>query len=215
MRANDARLGREARRSLVFSVVVECLHALLGNRAPAISYPDVQQMLRSLDDELRSHGAHAVTQFVKEMASPKQTPQRSVEDIFHNAAVPFLQTVWPQERSLATPGVSKAFADLPAAAGEAFVDAVDAIARFLVPFDTWSMLEYGLFGDDDGEAKLASIDTPAKAHAFLRLLDATIGMAASAVIPYDLAAALAQIESVATALTEDPAFRRLATAARR
>ena len=129
--------------------------------------------------------------------------------------MPFLQTVWPQERSLVTPGVTNAFADLPAATGEAFVDAVDTIARFLVPFDAWSMLEYGLFGECDGEAKLASIDTPAKAHAFLSLLDATIGTAAAAVIPYDLAAALAQIETVAPALTQEPGFRRLATAARR
>jgi hypothetical protein len=214
-RANDARLGRETRSSLVFSLVVECLHAFLENREPAISYSAVQQMLRSLDDELRSRGADAVTRFVRDVSSAEHAPTRSSDVVFRQAARPFLQTVWPQERSLATPGVSRAFADLPAAAGEAFVDAVDAIARFLVPFDAWSMLEYGLFGDNDGRAKLASIDTPAKAQAFLRLLDATIGTATSAVIPYDLAAALAQIETVAPALAQDQAFRRLATAARR
>ena len=32
-----------------------------------------------------------------------------------------------------TPGVSGAFADLPATSGEAFAEAVDRIERFLVP----------------------------------------------------------------------------------
>jgi hypothetical protein len=172
-------------------------------------------MLRSLDDELRYRGADAVTQFVREMASSEHAPLHGADVIFRLAAEPFLQTVWPQERSLATPGVSRAFADLPATAGEAFVEAVDAIARFLVPFDAWSMPEHGLFGGDDGEAKLAAIDTPAKAEAFLHLLNATLGTAASAVIPSDLAAALAQIKIISPALARDPAFRRLATAARR
>jgi hypothetical protein len=106
-------------------------------------------------------------------------------------------------------------ADLPATSRGAFAPAVDAIQRFLVPFDTWSLLDYGLFGDDGGEPKLSKIDDPEKAAAFLRLLDCTIGTAQSAVIPYDLGAALAQIEKVAPGLVPDPIFRRLATAARR
>ncbi len=97
----------------------------------------------------------------------------------HTAARPFLERVWPQERSLATPGVARAFADLPATCGEAFAEAVDAIERFLVPFDCWSMSDYGLFGEEEGngEAKLSQINDQQKAEAFLRLLDRTIGTA--------------------------------------
>ena len=152
-RAADLRLGRETRRSLVFSLVVECLHALNGNRAPAVAYAGIQQMIRALDDEVRTHAAGAIQQFVREISAPKRANETvpTPEDLFHRAAAPFLRDVWPQERSLSTPGVSKALADLPATSGGAFVPAVGAIQRFLVPFDTWSLLDYGLFDDDDGE----------------------------------------------------------------
>jgi hypothetical protein len=217
VRARDPRLGRETRRSLVFSLVVECLHALNENRAPAVAYAGIQQMIRALDDEVRAHAAGAIQQFVREISAPKRANETvpTPEDLFHHAAAPFLRDVWPQERSLSTPGVSKALADLPATSRGAFVPAVDAIQRFLVPFDTWSLLDYGLFGDDDGEPRLSNIDDAEKAAAFLRLLDCTIGTAQSAVIPYDLGAALGQIEKVAPSLVQDPIFRRLATAARR
>ena len=143
----------------------------------------------------------------------------SAADLFRTAAAPFLKHVWPQERSLATPGVSKAFADLPAASNGAFAEAVDVIERFLVPFDSWSMVDYGLYGDEGNDAdkrrKLEMIDDGAKAKAFLRLLDLTIGTTEGAVIPWDLAEALEQIRSNDPALAESPAFARLATAARR
>jgi hypothetical protein len=216
-RAGDLRLGRETRRSLVFSLVVGCLLALNENRAPAVASASIQQMIRALDDEVRAHAAGAIQQFVRDISAPERTKEAvpTPEDLFHHAAAPFLRDVWPQERSLSTPSVSKALADLPATSRGAFAPAVDAIQRFLVPFDTWSLLDYGLFGDDGGEPKLSKIDDPEKAAAFLRLLDCTIGTAQSAVIPYDLGAALAQIEKVAPGLVPDPIFRRLATAARR
>jgi hypothetical protein len=92
---------------------------------------------------------------------------------------------------------------------------VGAIQRFLVPFDTWSLLDYGLLDHEDGEPKLSAIDDAEKAAALLRLLGCTIGTAPSAVIPHDLGNALTQIEKVAPRLVQDPTYRRLATAARR
>jgi len=224
-RANDRRLDRETRRRLVFSLVIEALHAFREGRDPAVTYPRIQQMLRTLDDEVRASAANAIQQFVRELSvkagtnepedGEEQEDSASAASIFRTAAVPFLRDVWPQERSLATPGVSGALADLPATAGEAFVEAVDAIARFLVPFECWSMLEYGLYGDKGEAKRLAIINNEAKAQAFLKLLDLTIGTSEGAVIPYDLTDALDQIRAVAPGLANEPAFRRLATAARR
>ncbi len=127
----------------------------------------------------------------------------------------FLRDVWPQERSLATPGVSGALADLPATSGEAFAEAVDAVARFLVPFECWSMVSYGLYGDEGEAKKLTIINNGAKAQALLRLLDLTIGTSEGAVIPHDLTEALDQIQSIEPALAETTSYKRLATAARR
>jgi hypothetical protein len=215
-RAIDARVSRETRRALVFRLIVECLYALRETREPVVPHSRIQQMIRSLDDEVRAHGAAALHRFVSELsARDGSDPAASPAELFRRAAAPFLDRVWPQERSLATPGISGALADLPASCGEAFPEAVNSIERFLVPFDCWSMLDYGLFGETDGRAKLTNINTSEKAEAFLRLLDRTIGTTETAVIPHDLSDALSQIRQVAPDLVSTLPFRRLATAARR
>lgn len=216
-RATDRRLGRDTRRSLVFSLVVESMHAFRENREPAVPNPRILQMLRSLDDEVRAAAANAIQRFVNNLSKrpPGEEDSPSAADLFRSAAAPFLRDVWPQERSLATPGVSRALSDLPATSDEAFAEAVEAIDRFLVPFECWSMVNYGLYGDDGETKKLTIIDDDTKANALLRLLDLTIGSSDGAVVPHDLTDALDQIQSVAPALVEHPTFRRLSTAARR
>ena len=151
-RATDPRLGRKTRSRLVFGLVIETLYAFRDQREPAVSNARILQMLASSDDEVRAAAANAVQQFIQQLStnSAEDGESPSAESLFESAAAPFLRDVWPQERSLATPGVSKAFADLPASSREAFVDAVKAIERFLVPFECWSMSDYGLYG---GEGK--------------------------------------------------------------
>jgi hypothetical protein len=169
-----------------------------------------------VDDEVRANAAQTVQRFLSWRAGDGTAQSlRSAEKMFRIAVAPFLGNVWPQERSLATRGVSAAFADLPATAGGAFSEAVSAIERFLVPFDCWSMSDFGLAGDVDGTPRLASIDTPQMAVALLHLLDLSIGTADGSVVPIDLAEALDQIRSAAGRLVQDPAFRRLETIARR
>ncbi len=216
-RAKDQHLDRDIRNSLVFSVVIDCLHAFREKRDPAVPFPQVQQMIRSVDDEVRAHGAEAIQRFVHDLSSPSQegASPPSPEELFQSAAAPFLQQVWPQEHSLATPGVSRALANLPASAKEGFAEAVDAIERFLVPFECWSMFEYGLYGGQDSNPNLLIIDNPGKAAALLRLLGLTVGTAEGSVIPSDLSDALNHIRMVSPRLKEDHVFRRLATAARR
>jgi hypothetical protein len=113
-RVADLRLGRETRRRLVFNVIVESLHAFREGRPPAVPNSRIQQMLRTIDDEVRASAANAVQQFVRELSAQRTKDGNVVPaaDLFRLAAAPFLREVWPQERSLATPGVSKAFADL-------------------------------------------------------------------------------------------------------
>jgi hypothetical protein len=216
-RANDRRLGRETRRRLVFSLVIESLHAFREGREPAVPNQRIQQMLRTLDDEVRASAANAIQVFVRDLSTkpPNDQFSKAPSDLFRSAAAPFLREVWPQERSLATPGVSGALADLPATSGEAFAEAVDTIARFLVPFECWSMVNYGLYGADGEAKKLALINDEAKARALLKLLDLTIGTSDGAVVPHDLTDALDQISTVDPGLATTATFRRLATAARR
>lgn len=95
-----------------------------------------------------------------------------------------------------------------------FVEAVQSIERFLVPFDAWSSMEYGLYGDSGDEPKLEMIDSEKKVAALLRLLDATIGTAEGSVIPHDLSKLLSHIRKYSQRSANSPAFRRLAAAAR-
>ena len=217
-RSKDSRLDRETRRSLAFSLVLEILHALREGRQPAVPQDRVQQMIRSLEIEVRTYCAETITLFVNDLSEPsdKEPDPPSREDLFLSAAKPLLEEVWPKERSLASPGVSAGLSRLPAAARGEFGEAVNAVERFLVPFDCWSMLEYGMYGNDDDEKpRLSMIDDEAKAEALLRLLDRTVGTAEDSVIPLDLGDALDQIRGVAPNLSQTLEYRRLETAARR
>ncbi len=225
-RSTDHRLNRQTRHSLAFSLVIESLHALREGRDPAVAQGRVQQMIRSQDEEGRSYLVEAIISFVSDLseANEREPNPPSPEHLFQSLVKPFLQNVWPQERSLTSPGISDRLSRLPAIARGEFAEAVHTIERFLVPFNCWSMIDYGLYRDDEIETlkmnedetpKLEMIDDEAKAKALLRLLDRTIGTAENAVIPYDLRDALEQVRKVAPNLARNPEYRRLETAARR
>ena len=216
-RANDRRLGRETGRSLVWSLVIESLHAYKDSREPAVPHARVQQMLRSLDDEVRAHAARAVHGFIANLAGQTEGSDLlpSAESLFRSAAQPFLEQVWPQERSLTTPGIAGALSRLPSVCGDAFGEAVDTIGRFLMPFPCYTMTDYGFHGDQNSGPRLDQVDNPAKAEAFLHLLDRTIGTAEGSIIPYDLGDALDQVQRISPALVRTSEFRRLATLTRR
>ena len=215
-RAVDRRLGREVRSSLLSSLVIESLHAFRQNRDSVVPNAKIMQTIRIVDDEVRANAAQTVQRFLSSIPNLKSEPQpQSAEQIFHSSVAPFLESVWPQERSLATKGVSAAFAEIPASAGRAFSEAVRAIERFLVPFDCWSLFDFGLKSLSDDVSELARIDTPEMASALLRLLDLSIGSIEGSVVPMDLTDALDQIRLVNIELARSPVFKRLEAAARR
>ena len=216
-RALDPQLSREARHTLVVSIVVEALHALRTGEAPAIPERRITQLLRRIDDEARTAAAGVLSDFVEHLqegANHTMPANEGAARVFHSAPEPFLRRIWPQERSLSTPGTSRALSDLPASSGSAFADAVAAIEPFLVAFDCWSLMEYGFRERDSGGLRLDVVVDEASAQALLGLLDLTIGASEGAIVPRDLALALSKIADVTPKLAATPTFRRLATAAR-
>ena len=213
-RSVDFDIDRESRQMFAMDLVIECLQSSLELRKPVVEGAAVQQMLRSVEDEVRANVAGVLTRFVKDVSNAKN-PTHSARDVFVGAVAPFLMVIWPQEYSLATPGVSKAFAVLPAASKEAFSIAVDAVSRFLVPFDAWSMIDYGLYGESEGKQKILVVDDAIKARAFLLLLDKTISPEERGVVPHELGVALAHIQALSPELNGLSSFRRLAALARR
>ena len=218
-RVKDPSLDRETRCTLAFIVLVEFLHSLREEGEPAVDRASVQQMIRSVADEVRESCAETVTLFVREASKPSEENPfpPSAEDLFLSAAKPFLQQVWPQELSLTTKGISSNLAKLPAAAAGEFAQAVATVERFLEPFDCWSMLDFGFYssGDSDDGPGLSMIEDEEKAKALLRLLHRTVGDAEGAVISCDLGEALEQARQVAPSLATTPEYRGLDAAARR
>lgn len=215
----DDRLSKDARKDLVSRLVLEGLDAFKDRRNPSVSQARISQTLRAADDEVREWAALEVRQFQEYAFKEGQDP-RALGNSFRSNIKPFLERVWPQERSLATGSVSHHFACIPPVSGDAFAEAVHEIERFLIPFDCSSMLGYGFYEGDMSEElgipRLSdAIDDSQKARAFLHLLDLTIRDSETAVVPNDLGAALDRIESQAPKLKSDSAFRRLAVAARR
>ncbi|MCY4237497.1 MAG: hypothetical protein OXC93_03975 [Rhodospirillaceae bacterium] len=218
-RVLDDRLGKEARRVLISCLIHEGITAFTDQREPSISYARISQTLRAADDEIRQEAAFAIW-YTQYYAYKKGQGSLAPRRTFLSAVKPFLEQVWPQERSFATSGVSSHFSRLPAVSEEAFSETVDAVARFLVPFNCSSLLAYGFnergFSKEFGLPCLSDVvDDPPKAHALQRLLDLTVGESQDAVIPDNIGIALDQIGSIAPKLTASRAFRRLAALARR
>ena len=218
-RVLDDRLHERTRENLVSCLVYEALTAFQEQREPSITFARISQTLRSASDSIRVWAALDVTEF-QNYAYKVGKDSQALGASFQSVIEPFLEQVWPKEQSLATRGVSRHLACLPAVCGDSFASSVDVIERFLTPFDCRSMLAYGYCESEMSETlkmpRLSDVvDDIPKASSLLRLLDLTIGQTREAVIPDDLGIALDRIKTVAPELTSLSAFRRLATAARR
>ena len=96
--------------------------------AVAVAHVDLSQMLRRADDQIRNCAAGAIRSFQGVAFRAGETP-RSARALFRSSVQFFLDQVWPQERSLATREVRRELSGVPAVAGAAFADAVDAFPR--------------------------------------------------------------------------------------
>jgi len=216
-RVLDKRLWPQTRRQLLFNLVIELLHAYKDNRPSVINTITVKHVLRKIDADIRVHAVYAMRRFIDEIPKdPKES--LSAEQTFDVSIKPFIENVWPKERAYLSPAVSAEFAKIPALCGERFVEAVKILKVFsyLMPFECWSLLDYGFYKygvDEQGLNKI--IDNGEKAETLLDLLDLTIGKASDSRIPYDINEALDQIEKCAPSLATEYRFRRIATAARR
>lgn len=214
-RTLDGDLDRGTRVSLGSGVIWEHLRSSLWNLSFSAPRPLLQQVIRAADPEVRAGLAESVERFfslVSRNPSGLELPANAVA--FRSSVGRFLQEMWPLESTLSTPGVSAAFAKLPALVGEAMVDAVNLIRPFIVPFNCWSLGDFGLWNVDGKESQLLKVNTPAKAKAILELLDASIGDSDTSVVPYDLAKALAHFVRIDVNLEKVSVFRRLAVLAR-
>lgn len=206
-RVSDRRLAPEVRARLAERLILPVAIALADGEAPPVGLEDTGQFLRLGGPEVRATCARALTRWTAD--------SKPAESFFRTAVLPILERGWPKDRSAQSHDVADSFAPLPAAAGSAFAEAVDAIGDFLMPFDVWSLFEYRLYRSDEGGRELAYPNDEPEARALLTLLDRTIGEEEGAVVPHDLDLALVALVNSWPAATKDRRYQRLTALARR
>lgn len=209
--ARGRSLPAKTRAGLAQTATYSLLRSLKDDQEPILSLADVQQMLRLGGDGVRVAAARALKKFLEANDNEPETQ-------FTLAVKPFLTQVWPPDQTLRSGPLSEVLAQLPAATGAAFADAVETIAPLIVPFDAWSLYAFGFYLNDEASrsrSKAPSIMTKVTAAAWLDLLDRSIGRAEGAVYPRDLAIALDAISMGNKLLMSDPRFLRLVALVRR
>ena len=118
--------------------------------------------------------------------------------------IPFIDRVWPRERTFRTSSLVFSWVSLLEHTGDRFPEVLRAVRRYLVPVDRESHWLYNLGREASGEPPL-TVKYPADV---LELLDAVIPNNAED-IPYDLASVLDLIEETDPMLVSDRRFLRL------
>jgi hypothetical protein len=216
--ATDRRLSADVRAALAQKLAYSTLFDYWESRPPAVSEAIIQQMLRSVDDYVRSEVADVPERFLKARVGDHKEGSSGVLDpalVFFRTIQPFFQRIWPLELSLATPGVAKALASLPAACGSAFVDACAVIERLIVPFETWTLMDFGIVHMGGGGERIVGIGDAGQANAILSLVDRAIGYADNVRVPHDLHYLLDHVRNIAPGLERSRTFERLQTLTRR
>ena len=212
--ATNPNLDARTRNGLVLSITAESLKALRSARKPAVPSADVQQMLRLVDDDARAHAAETVVRFVNEVNAD---PAGSGNEAFVSGAASFLADVWPQDRNLATPGVSRAFAELPLRAGDSFA------AGSQPPYDTiwcrstatrsWSTGSAG--ANQAAPRRSRPLMMRPRRRPYWNYSDEPYPLTSLRLYLVSLSDALGRIRVVKAALAELPLFRRLEAVSRR
>lgn len=210
--ARGGSLPAKTRAGLARTVVFSVLRNLRDGNEPIIPLADAQQMLRLGGEPVRISAARALKAFLEAKGADPHAQYTS-------AVGPFLSQVWPADQTLRSSPLSDVLAELPAASGAAFADAVASIAPLIVPFEPWSLHAFGFFarleGSHGSSSKAAPVMDKTTAPAWLDLLDRSIGRAEGSVYPRDLALALDAISAGDKALMNDPRFLRLVALVRR
>jgi NAD-dependent SIR2 family protein deacetylase len=139
----------------------------------------------------RSHGAWRLVRLVKEQKA------------WQSFGKPFMENVWPRERSLQTSATSRHLAELAQAADDEFPDAVKTVLPLLVPLEHADTFLHEA-PEDVTEPKLYQRFP----ESYLALLNRLIAADARS-SPHGLAAIIRALVEALPRLRQDPRWRRL------
>lgn len=206
--AISSKVSAKVRADLAELVVCSILIDRRDAKEPVVSPFLAQQMLRMGGDDVRRQSVDTLKEFLEE------DEKLDIQSRFELVRTVFLE-VWPKELTLSSRAVSAVLARFPAAAGVFYDKAAELVLPYITPFDCWSLWEYGVLDPNKESEKFRLIDSPAKASAFLSILDKTVGGEEGAIIPNGLEDALLHVARVEPKLEKDVRFQRLITLSRR
>ncbi len=160
---------------------------------------ETRRALADGGEDLRSSAAYLLIGAMEQLGEDKA-------DIWRERVRPLIATAWPHEPTLREEGSSHNLVRAALLAGEAFPEAVEAIAPLLAKFKSWDITMWLEF-DDEGMHRFDRY--PA---AMLKLLDAIVDESAP---PAELETMLRRIAAADSELENDAVFRKLLSWARR
>jgi hypothetical protein len=186
----STEVDEESRKALTTVVTRVAFLVLAGDTDIGVTRTDVRRMLTRSRGEALGHAAWLIAHQV--------APQ---DDAWNRWVKPFFEEFWPIDAETRGPEVTRHVAMIPAACGDHFPAAVEALSRFIVAARTDSVFfALGL----DGEAR-ALIE---------RFPDAALQIAEEAIdpesyVPYDLPEFLDAIAEADPAQSRHWRYRRL------
>lgn len=206
----DGLLDVRTRATLAILLMRYFLSCFWNECEEKVSLDKMRQSLRQSETDILADVVHrSLLDFLEHGPTPEASTSEADAraERFRRAVKLVLRDVWPMERTPDRPDLTEAMARIPVASGPAFSDGVDAVQRFLYPFNVGSVQDYG-FGEHP-EALGEVVKSERDARALLNLLDRTVGEGDEARMPFDGDEALARIRTVAPRLAKEPTFRRL------
>lgn len=173
-------------------IVVE-LAVYRGANPDGLNAKEARHCLRSMNDQNRQDSVFRLSQI----------GQRE-KDGWSEHVIPFINKVWPRERTFRTSNLVSSWVSLLDSTGEKFPEVLSAVRRYLVPVARESHWLHKFSGDVGGGQSL-TIQHP---KAVLELLDAVIPNSTED-IPYELAQILDLIEETEPNFVSDRRFVRL------
>lgn len=164
-----------------------------SDKPDGLSAKEARHCLRSMNDKNRQDAVWQLGNI-----------GRTEDNGWSKHVIPFINAVWPRERTFRTSNLVFSWVSLLERTDERFPEVLRAIRRYLVPVDRESHWLYSFSREASGEQPL-TIKYPADV---LELLDAVIPNSAED-IPYDLTLVLDLIEETDPKLVSDRRFLRL------
>ena len=215
----DLTLALEPRKNLMKSIIYGTLNSYVneGELNLPIIKNKLIETLRRISDEERVHISDLLQGYLKYYCSSSNEIVANSDTVkYADSVILFIREIWPKEPIFKSKEISSHFAMLPAYAHNRFSEMYETVKRYIVPFECYSMINFGFFLYEENELSVknlkSTIQTREDALSLLKLIKQSINYESDRRIkPYELEFVLAFIRDDYTELASSVEFKQLAS----